>query len=57
MVLWDSFLIKKNYWKVMFVSPMTEKLLKNWLKCARKVVEVCTVHTILSQQSLHREKK
>ena len=36
---------------------MTEKLLKNLLKGAGKVAEVCTVHTILSQQSRHREKK
>ena len=31
--------------------------LKSWLKGAGKVVEVCTVHTILRQQSRHREKK
>ena len=40
-----------------FVGPVTEKLLKSWLKGAGKVAEVCTVHTILSQQSRHREKK
>ena len=31
--------------------------LKSWLKGAGKVVEVCTVDTILRQQSRHREKK
>ena len=31
--------------------------LKSWLKGAGKVVEVCYVHTILSQQSWHRGKK
>ena len=40
-----------------FVGIVTEKLLKSWLKGAGKVAEVCTVHTILSQQSRHREKK
>ena len=56
MVLWDSFLMKKLL-KKRFVSSMTEKLLKNWLKGAEKVAEVCTVYTILSQQSWHKEKK
>ena len=40
-----------------FVGPVIEKLLKNCLKGAGKVAEVCTIHTILSQQSRHREKK
>ena len=38
------------------MDPVTEKLLKIWLKGARKVVEVCIIHTILSQQSRHKEK-
>ena len=39
-----------------FVGPVTKKLLKNWLKGVGKVADVCTVHTILSQQSRHKEK-
>ena len=34
-----------------------KKLLKSWLKGVGKVADVCTVHTILSQQSRHKEKK
>ena len=32
-------------------------LLKSWLKSADKVAEVCTVYTILSQQSWHIKKE
>ena len=45
------------------VNLMTEKWglwvlwLKSWLKGAGKAAEVCIVHTILSQQSRHKEKK
>ena len=40
-----------------FVNPMTKKLLKSLLKGTEKVVEMCTGHTILSQQSWHHKQK
>ena len=48
---------KKNCWKVRFVGPVTEKLLKSWLKGTGKVAEVCTVHTFLVNNHSTEKKK
>ena len=39
------------------MGPVTKKLLKSLLKGTGKFVEMCTVHTILSQQSRQRERE
>ena len=47
----------KKLLKSEIYGPVTKKLVKSWLKCATKVAEVCTIHTMLSQQSRHGRRR